>query len=104
MVQAHCRRPLLDASVTTLVTDKTISPQCTTFCASCELGVCSMMINRAVCTDPRKCKICSPPGGCGALSTIVKPPVAAKPLGPLALPPVTAKLLGPVAYRPFRVS
>jgi hypothetical protein len=55
---------------TSLVQDETVSPFCTTYCASCEEGVCGNDGNgRVTCSDPSKCTLCSDPPGCETTSS-----------------------------------
>jgi hypothetical protein len=60
------------AAFTSILTDSAGSSTCTTYCASCEFGICDLSFGdepAVTCSDPSKCTMCDEPLGCSTGGT-----------------------------------
>lgn len=90
--EAYGSKPMLDARndatcnsesflFTQLVTDYTVLPACTMYCASCEAGACQRTSRAVTCsTNITSCVLCADPPGCGDISTSFVPTSSANDL------------------------
>lgn len=86
------------STFTALLTDETVSPSCTIYCAACEAGICSLEQSGSTstirCSDSSKCTLCQDPTNCNKSAAAANRATLATAALAVAVPILTGIVFG----------